>query len=151
MSARDIGAKEPLWAIELLRAFLVERTGAMDLDAAGKVAVLEIPDHNVGEVVRKAAEAEPLAFAMMAVPYLRAVMAATAREPSDDGHVRDEHFSLRMIGSERYERDFDGALLAATVDSSRSSQLRHRARSGRFWRHWPPTRTSRRSTCCTEH
>lgn len=117
MSARDIGAKEPLWAIELLRAFLVERTGAMDLDAAGKVAVLEIPDHNVGEVVRKAAEAEPLAFAMMAVPYLRAVMAATAREPSDDGHVRDEHFSLRMIGSERYERDFDGALLAATVDS----------------------------------
>lgn len=117
MSARGIEAQEPLWAIQLLRAFLIERTGAMDLDGAGKVAVLEMTDHNVGEVVRGAAEAEPLAFATMAVPYLRAVMAATAREPSPDGHVRDKHFSLRMIGSERYERDFEGALLTATVDA----------------------------------
>src|ERR1035437_2623321 len=87
----------------------------MDLDAAGKVAVLEMRDYSVSEVVREAAEAEPLAFATMAVPYLRAVVAATAREPSGDGHVYDEHFSLRMVPSERYERDFDEALLAATV------------------------------------
>jgi len=115
MSAGDIGKREPLLAIELLRAFLVERTGAMDLDAAGKVAALEMRDYSVSKVVREAAEAEPLAFATMAVPYLRAVMAATAREPADDGRVYDEHFSLRMVGSTRYERDFDEALLAATV------------------------------------
>lgn len=115
MSARDIGKREPLLAIELLRAFLVERAGAMDLDAAGKVAALEMRDYSVSKVVHEAAEAEPLAFATMAVPYLRAVMAATAREPADDGRVCDEHFSLRMVGSARYERDFDEALCAATV------------------------------------
>jgi len=115
ISVRDIGEKEPLWAIELLRAFLVERVGAMDLDVGGKVAVLKMRDDSASEVVRQAAEAEPLAFAAMAVPYLRAVMAATAREPSDNGHVYDEHFSLRMVGSERYERNLDEALLGATV------------------------------------
>lgn len=115
MSARDVGEKEPLWAIELLGAFLVERRGAMALDAAGRVAVLEMRDYTISEVVRAAAEAEPLAFATLAVPYLRAVMGATARDPSDDGLVHDEHFSLRMVGSERYERDFDEALLGATV------------------------------------
>ena len=117
MSVRDMGAKEPLWAIELLRAFLVERIGAMNLNASGKVAVLEMRDYSASKVVRQSAEAEPLTFAAMAVPYLRAVMGATAREPSEDGHVRDEHFSLRMIGSERYEVDLDEALLAATVDA----------------------------------
>lgn len=115
MSARDLGVKEPLWAIELLRAFLVDPAGAMDLDAAGKVAILEMRDYSLSEVVRTAAAAEPLAFATMAVPYLRAVMAATARETSDDGHVRDEHFSLRWVDSERHERDVDKAMLAATV------------------------------------
>jgi hypothetical protein len=115
MSAHDLGKREPLLAIELLRAFLVERTGAMDLDAAGKVTALEMRNYSASKVVHEAAEAAPLAFATMAVPYLRAVMAATAREPADDGRVYDEHFSLRMVGSKRYERDFDEALLGATV------------------------------------
>ena len=115
MSVRDIGEDEPLWAIELLRAFLVERTDALALDATGKVVALELRDYSASKIVREAAEAEPLAFATMAVPYLRTVMAVTAREPSDDGHIRDRHFALRMVGSERYEHDLDEALLTATV------------------------------------
>lgn len=115
MSARDIGKRAPLLAIELLRAFLVERSGAMDLDGAGKVRVLEMRDYNVTKVVREAAEAEPLAFATTILPYLRSVMTGTNHEPSEDGRVYDKHFSLRMVDTGRYERDLDEALFAATV------------------------------------
>ncbi|WP_305686242.1 hypothetical protein [Microbacterium sp.] len=114
ISVHQIGENQPLWAIELLNAYLVDRPDALTLDESGHVAALQQRDHYVSEIVRDSAAAEPLAFVEMALPYMRTVMAATARPVADDGLVRDEHFSHRMAGSSMFDREFDDALAEAT-------------------------------------
>ncbi|MGJ9420900.1 hypothetical protein [Aeromicrobium sp. CF3.5] len=115
ISVHQIGESQPLWAIELLNAYLVGRPDALALDEFGQVAALQDRDHYVSEIVRDSAAAEPLAFVEMALPYMRTVMAATARPAADDGLVRDEHFSHRMAGSSMFDREFDDALAEATA------------------------------------
>jgi len=115
ISVHQLGENQPLWAIELLNAYLVDRPDALALDESGHVAALQTRDHYVSEIVRDSAAKEPLAFVKMALPYMRRVMAATARPPADDGVVRDEHFSHRMIGVSMFDREFDDALAEATA------------------------------------
>jgi hypothetical protein len=115
LAARDLPEKQPLWAVEVLTAWLVERPGALKLDDQGKVVGLCVYDHSAAELVRGAAVAVPLAFADAVVPHLRAVMAATALEPQDGSAVHDRHFSVRYPSAGQDERDLDDVLLAASV------------------------------------
>ncbi|MDX6292734.1 MAG: hypothetical protein QOH50_1809 [Kribbellaceae bacterium] len=117
MSVKNLGSKKPLWAIELLRAHLVERPDAMVLDEDGHVAALTSSEYSLTELVRDAARVEPRAFLEMIIPYLRSVMAATAGDPKHDEIVHDRHFSARFADSETYERELDDALLSATIDA----------------------------------
>lgn len=115
LAAHDLAKHQPLWAIELLQARLIDHVDALALNAGGKVAVLDLPEHGAAELVKDAADAEPLAFVHTIVPYLRQVMAATAMEPRDDEPIRDHHFSPRYEVDELDDRELDDALLKASV------------------------------------
>lgn len=115
LTAHDLAKHQPLWAIELLQARLIDHVDALALNDGGKVAVLGIREYGAAELVKDAADAEPLTFVQTIVPYLRQVMAATAMEPRDDEPIRDHHFSARYEVDELDDRELDNALLAASV------------------------------------
>lgn len=115
MSVNDLGKTQPAWAVELLGAYLMGWPTALDLDECGHVALLRTREHYASELVQDCAQGEPLAFVEMALPYMRTVMAATALPASEDGIVRDQHFSHRLAEASMYDRNLDDALQAATV------------------------------------
>ena len=115
LTAHDLAKHEPLWAIELLQARLIDHVGALTLTDGGKVAVLGMREYAATELVKDAADTEPLALVQTVVPYLRQVMAATAMEPRDDEPIRDRHFSARFEVDGLDDRELDDALLAASV------------------------------------
>lgn len=117
LTAHDLAKHEPLWATELLQARLIDHVDALTLNEAGKVAVLGMREYGAAELVRDAADAEPLVFVQTVVPYLRQVMATTAMEPRDDEPIRDRHFSARSEVDVLDDRELDDALLAASVRS----------------------------------
>ena len=115
LSVHDLAAKQPLWAIELLEARLVDRHDALTLDEAGQVAALKVHDYSAAELVRGAATAEPEAFAAAIVPYLQAVMTATEYRPTEDGPLLDRHFHVRLLDHEAGDRDLDDVLYGCTA------------------------------------
>lgn len=117
LTAHDLAKHEPLWAIELLQARLIDHVDALTLNEGGKVAVLGRREYRAAELVKDAADAEPLAFVQTMVPYLRQVMAATEMEPRDDEPIRDQHFSARFDVDDLDDRELDVAVLAASVRS----------------------------------
>jgi hypothetical protein len=117
LTVHDLAKRQPLWAIELLRARLIDHVDALALDADGKVAALGMREHWAAELVKDAADSEPMAFVETVVPYLRQVMGATAMEPCDDESIRDHHFSARYEVDELDDRELDDALLASSVRS----------------------------------
>ena len=117
LTAHDLAKHQPLWAIELLQARLIDHVDALTINEGGKLAVLGMLEHGAVELVKDAADAEPLAFVLTMVPYLRQVMAATAIEPRDDELIRDQHFSARFEVDDLDDRELDDALLAASVRS----------------------------------
>lgn len=117
LTAHDLAKHQPLWAIELLRAWLIDRADALALDDGGKIAVLGAVEYGAADLVKEAAAAEPLAFSLTIVPYLRQVMAVTAMQPRDDDPIPDRHFSTRLEVNDLDDRDLDDALLAASVRS----------------------------------
>lgn len=117
LTVHDLAKHQPLWAIELLQARLIDHVNALVLDDRGKVAVLKLREYGAAELVRGAAAAEQLAFVQTVVPYLRSVMAATAMAPYDDAPTRDQHFSTRFKVDDFDDRELDDALLAASVRS----------------------------------
>lgn len=117
LTAHDLAKHEPLWAIELLQARLIDHVDALRLNEGGKVAVLGMLEYGAAELVKGAAAAEPLAFVQTVVPYLLQVMAATAMDRRDDEPIRDQHFSARFGVDDLDDRELDDALLAASVRS----------------------------------
>lgn len=117
LTVHDLAKHEPLWAIELLQARLIEHVDALALNEEGKVSVLGIQDYGANELVKDAADAEPLAFVQTIVPYLREIMAATAMEYCDDVPIRDQHFSYRYEVNYLEDDELGGVLLAAVVRS----------------------------------
>lgn len=115
LTAHDLAKHEPLWAIELLQARLIDHVDALALNDGGKVTVLGMREYGAAELVKEAADAEPLVFVQTIVPYLRQVMAVTAMESRDDELIRDRHFSARYEVDELADRELDDALLAASV------------------------------------
>lgn len=116
LSVHELGAKNAKWAIELLRARLIDHHGALALGDDGKVLALVLRDYGLTQVVRDSAKREPLLFAQTFVPFLQNVMVATAR-PKDPGDapIRDRHFAARFPERDAEERELDDALLTATA------------------------------------
>jgi hypothetical protein len=114
LDAYGLGETQPLWAIELLQARLIDHFQPLALTDDGKVAALCLSEHGATELVREASAAEPLAFVQTIVPYLLDVMSATSRQTSDGAPLRDTHFSVRFPETDAHERDLDDALLTAT-------------------------------------
>lgn len=115
LTMHNLPKHEPLWAIELLQARLIDHGDALTLNEEGKVTVLGMREYSAAELVRYTAHAEPLAFVLVTVPYLRRVMARTAIEPGVDGLIRDLHFSFRIKDDDLGSYRLDGILLAASV------------------------------------
>lgn len=117
LMTHDLAKHEPLWAIELLQARLIDHVDSLTLNEKGKVALLGIREYSAAELVKDAADAESLAFVQTVVPYLRQVMAATAMEERDDQPIYDCHFSYRFVGDDLEGDELGDFLLAASVRS----------------------------------
>lgn len=95
-SAHDLATRQPLWAIEMLKACFVESPAALVLGDDGKVTLLGIHEYGASEMIETACKAEPQAFAEEFVPHLLAVMEATHYDRHENYLFRDRHFSLRL-------------------------------------------------------
>jgi hypothetical protein len=107
MSAHGLGEDQPEWAVELLKAWFVERTDALVLSPDGKVAALDGRDHGIEKLISAASETAPGPFAEFVLPFLLDAMAATSggeRHPK-----RDKHFGYRVYNNRHH--DVDDALL----------------------------------------
>lgn len=113
----DLAKHEPLWAIELLQAHLIDHVDYLTQNEQGKVALLCVREHFAAELVKEAASAEPLAFVQAVVPYLRHVMASTATEERADRPICDRHFSRRIAGVDSAGSELGDVLLEASVCS----------------------------------
>lgn len=109
MAAHGLGEEQPEWAVELLKAWFVERADALDLSAEGKVAALDGRDHGIDEIVSAAAKNASAQFADFAVPLLLDVMAATSEDDGERRLKRDKHFGYRIYNN--HHHDVDDALL----------------------------------------
>lgn len=113
----DLAKHEPLWAIELLQARLIDHMDFLTLNENSRVPLLDTRESFAFELVKDAADAEPLAFVQAIVPYLRQVMAATAMGKHKDRPIFGLHFSTRNVGDVFEVRTLGESLLAASVSS----------------------------------
>lgn len=117
LMTNDLAKYEPLWAIELLQAHLIDHVDSLTRNEQGKVALLCVREHFAAELVKEAASTEPLAFVQAVVPYLRHVMASTAAEERADRPICDRHFSMRFAGDESAGSELGEVLLEASIRS----------------------------------
>ncbi len=80
MSAYNLADYEPIWAIDLLSAYLQDQPGAFNLDSAGQVTLLQSTEHAAVQLATKAAEKAPQVFCNLLLPYLQRVMQLTEYE-----------------------------------------------------------------------
>jgi len=113
----DLAKHEPLWAIELLQAQLIDHADSLTRNEQGKVDLLCVREHFAAELVKESASAEPLAFVQAVVPYLRYVVASTAMEERADRPICDRHFSMRFAGDGSADSELGDVLLEASVCS----------------------------------
>lgn len=117
LMTNDLAKYEPLWAIELLQAYLIDHAESLRLNEEGKVALLDLRDYCASELVKETANTEPLTFLLTIVPYLRQVMAATAMEEYSCRPIYDRHFRYRPDDDHFEDSKLDDSLLAASVHS----------------------------------
>lgn len=117
LMTNDLAKHEPLWAIELLQAYLIDHAESLRLNEEGKVALLGLRDYCASELVKETANTEPLTFVLTIVPYLRQVMAATAMEEYSCRPIYDRHFSYRPDDDHFEDSKLDDSLLVASVHS----------------------------------
>lgn len=103
LSASDLGEHEPMWAVELLAAHLVDRADSFALTDSGKVSALVDRDYGAIELTKSAAIGAPRRFCELMIPYLLRVMSVTAREGQYELPAQDKHFSSRYPGSSTHE------------------------------------------------
>ena len=113
----DLAKHEPLWAIELLQAYLIDHAESLRLNEEGKVALLDLRDYCASELVKETANTEPLTFVLTIVPYLRKVMAATAIKEYSCRPIYDRHFRYRPDDDHFEDSKLDDSLLVASVHS----------------------------------
>lgn len=117
LTVHDLAKHQPLWAIDLLQARLIDHARALVLNDEGKVPVLLLREHGAAELVREAAATEPFTFVQTIVPYLRSVMVVTSWPQQEDGVTLDRHFSTRFEVDDTNDCELDDALLAATISA----------------------------------
>lgn len=113
----ELAKYQPLWAIELLQARLIDHADPFALNNEGKVANLTSHEYGAAELVREAATSEPLAFIQTVIPYLCDVMAATASPNKYGMPLRDKHFSMRFADTEYVGNDLDDALFVSSTQA----------------------------------
>lgn len=113
-TVHSLAKHEPIWAIELLRARLVDHPDALRLDSSGKIDVLSVREYGAKELVRDCSAARPRAFVETIVPYLQSVMVATELEAHDSGPLRDQHFAFRLPDRDRDDALGDALMTAST-------------------------------------
>lgn len=116
LSAHDLAAHEPLWAIELLSACLSESPSALEVDQDGRVRILKLHEYGATQLIELSSRSEPRAFVEAVVPYLLAVMHETHFERNLDELLLDHHFSFRMR-SKDWSDDVGGALYSGAADA----------------------------------
>jgi hypothetical protein len=116
LAAYDLAEREPLWAIELLKACFAESPSALVLDSDGKVAILGIHEYSATQMIAAACKSEPKVFAEAFVPYLLAVMQATRYPRFEQDLFGDRHFSMRFSAEREYD-DLDDALYNGASDA----------------------------------
>lgn len=114
LAAHGLGQSRPEWAAELLQAYLSDRPGAFDLDAAGHVAALQLTEHSALELASQSAEGAPERFCELLLPYMRQVMQLTEGDPQTPPIV-DRHFSYRRPNDGPVHELDDALLRAAAV------------------------------------
>ncbi|TBN57262.1 hypothetical protein EYE40_07535 [Glaciihabitans arcticus] len=120
----NLAAHEPLWAIELLHACLMENPSAWATDQTGKISILESHSYGFTEMIKGASEAKPEKFAETLVPYLLAVIDRTSFDRHEDSLISDRHFSFRLktrpgsddIGEELYSCAADALAIWASTE-----------------------------------
>jgi hypothetical protein len=116
LSAHDLAAHEPLWAIDLLNACFIDSPSALVTGPDGKVSILGLHDYSATELIKETGKLEPRAFAETVVPYLLAVMQATSPERRREGPLYDRHFSLRLRSAAGID-NADDALYNGAADA----------------------------------
>ncbi|MGW3425355.1 hypothetical protein [Streptomyces phaeochromogenes] len=124
ISADDLAAEEPTWAVELLGVLLTDRPHTLQLDDQGRVAMLLTREHSALRLVRDAAQGAPEQFCVRFLPLLLDVMAATAYPPRAGRPVFDKHFAFRYPDDEPGdlgEALFQGAARALRIVAGRDA------------------------------
>lgn len=98
LAVYGLGQHKPIWAVELLAAWLIDRPAAFVLDDSGRLPPLESTEYNLVELVPRGADHASALYVELLVPYLLRVMALTEREPTQLP-VRDAQFSYRQPSS----------------------------------------------------
>jgi hypothetical protein len=93
-----LGQHQPAWAVELLAAWVVDRTGALDLsdEADDRLSILHETEHNLVELVPGGAEGAPTLYVELLVPYLLRVMSLTETDTTRRP-IPDRHFFYRQM------------------------------------------------------
>jgi hypothetical protein len=126
LSSHAFGQKQPLWAVELLSAWLIERPAAL---AVSSDRVVDMTDRDYGllELIRESAEGAPAAFAQSLLAYMQRVMEATT--VGNERPYGDWHFGVPIWNAIISEVDdalfaaMRGALRAAAVEDPEGIRL----------------------------
>ena len=94
LSVHGLGKHRPIWAVELLAAYLIDRPTALTLGEGQRVKALLSQDHSAIELLTAAAATEPAGFSKVFIPYMLKVMALTSRQREGDRPI-DIHFAHR--------------------------------------------------------
>lgn len=113
-SVYGLGTQQPVWATELLSAFLSERPGAFDLEGSGKIEVLLSTEHALIELIDKAATFAPGEFCAALIPYMLRVMSATEIDATARP-VDDRHFAVELAYGPSPLHKAQGALFDGAV------------------------------------
>ncbi|MGA1812801.1 ATP-binding protein [Frondihabitans sp. 4ASC-45] len=128
----DLGKRQPLWAIELLKVCFVDRPSALVKGPDDKIAVLATHDYSLSKLIEDSSQAEPQAFVEAVIPFLLAVMRETAFGRSPDGlPIPDRHFSFRhraLSGADNaddslYNRASEALVVLASADPDSAEPL----------------------------
>jgi hypothetical protein len=95
MNVYHLAEHEPGWAVELLVAHFIERPDALRLDDDGKVLALKEREHAALDLIKVAAEREPLAFSQRLLPFVLDVIRLTGYGSHEGSPPADRHFSYR--------------------------------------------------------
>lgn len=126
MSVYDLGIHQPTWAVELLVAYLLDRPGALMLDASRRIPALLSHDYGAIELAITAASGAPVLFSTKLVPYMLQVTRLTEENPGRLP-IRDRHFTqhIDFPDHEPPYQELEEALIVAAADALRNTAQQH--------------------------